>query len=212
MKRLFVLTLLGLFTCGVVFAQPKNNDKSLWKSAKKKAKELTAEGWKIDDSRTLEEVMFLHYQKLRNEENQELVANVIGNTSVEVLNQGQQFAANIAAISYAKQAGMNLKGRGVVGTGAGTKGTPSMDRFFEGYEFRVQKEIKGELKRSVSLYREKRKEGIDCKIFYIINEAAASKARIRAMEQARKEAEFAIEDAERISEFVREGFKVESEE
>lgn len=211
MKRLFVLTLLGLFTCGVVFAQPKNNDKSLWKSAKKKAKELTAEGWKIDGSRTLEEAMYLHLQKCRNEENQELIANVVGNTTVTTLNQGQQWAAGIAALSYAKQAGMNVRGRMVVGTAAGTKGAASMDKFVEGYEALVAKEIKGELKKSVSLYREKRKDGIDCKIFYIVNEAEASQARLRAMEQARKEAEFAIEDAERISEFVKEGFKVESE-
>ena len=111
MKKLFVLTLLGLFTCGVMFAQPKNNDKDLWKRAKKRAKELAAEGWKIDGSRMLEDAMYLHYQKLRNEENQELVANVIGNTSVKTLNQAQQWASTSAATSYAKQAKREILGR-----------------------------------------------------------------------------------------------------
>lgn len=211
MKRLFVLALLGLFTCGVVFAQPKNNDKNLWKMAKKKTKELVADGWKIDGSRMLEEAMYLHYQKLRNEENQELVSNVIGNTSVKTLNQAQQWASTNAATSYAKQAKREILGRINNEVGAGIDGAPSADFFYEGYESKVATEINGQLKKSVALYREKAQGKFDYKIFYIVNEEDASKARLRAMEMAMKESEFARKNAERISKFVREGFTVETE-
>ena len=42
--------------------------------------------------------------------------------------------------------------------------------------------------------------------FFIVSEAAASKARIRAFEQAIQESEAAQRYADKVSEFVREGF------
>lgn len=114
---------------------------------KKKAKELASDGWKVDGSRTLEELLFRHYQKLSNEENQELIGNVIGNTSVKTLNQGQQWAATNASISYAKQAKQMVAGRITAEVGAGAEQSPSVDGFYEGYESRVAKEISGELKK-----------------------------------------------------------------
>lgn len=211
MKRIIAFVLCGLLMCGYISAQPNNSDKALWKSAKKKAKELVSEGWKVDGSRTLEELLFRHYQKLSNEENQELIGNVVGNTSVKTLNQGQQWSATNASISYAKQARQMVAGRITAEDGAGVGQSPSVDAFYEGYESRVAKEISGELKKSFSLYREKKDGCIDYKAFYIVNEEAASNARIRAMELAMKESEFARQNAEKISEFVREAFEMESD-
>lgn len=211
MKRIISILLCGLLMCGFISAQPNNSDKALWKSAKKKAKELVSEGWKVDGSRTLEDLLFRHYQKLSNEENQELIGNVVGNTSVKTLNQGQQWSATNASISYAKQARQMVAGKITAEDGAGVGQSPSVDNFYEGYESRVAKEISGELKKSFSLYREKKDGGIDYKAFYIVNEEAASNARIRAMELAMKESEFARQNAEKISEFVREAFDIESD-
>ena len=45
--------------------------------------------------------------------------------------------------------------------------------------------------------------------FFIVNEAEASKARIRAMENAFIESEIAQHYAKRVSEFVQEAFEVE---
>lgn len=210
MKKLFVLAFLGLFAASAICAQPKSTDKSRWKSAKKMAKELTSDGWRIDGSRSMEELLYLHYQKLADEANQELIGNVIGNTSVKTLNQGQQWAATNAGISYAKQARQMVAGRITAEVGAGVAQGPSVDDFYEGYESRVTKEINGELKKSFSVYREKRDGGIDYKAFYLINEEAASAARIRAMEMALKESEFARQNAEKISDFVRLGFQIEN--
>ena len=192
-----------------VSAQPKNSDKNLWKTAKKTAKALTSEGWKVDGSMPLENLLFNHYKKLIDENNQELIGNVIGNTSVQTLNQGQQWANTMVCVSYAKQAGQTVRGRLASEVGAGVNGGPSADSFYEGYESKVEKEIRGELKRSFSLYREKKEGGIDYRAYYIVNEENAHKARIRAMEMAMKESEFARANAERISAFVREAFDIE---
>lgn len=212
MKKLFAMLLMATMVAGTGMAQPKNSDKGLWKSAKKMASTLTSEGWKIDGSRSLEEMLFRHYQKMNDESNQELIANVIGNTSVKTMNQAQQWASINAATSYAKQAKMMVVGRITNETGAGIEGAPSVDNFYEGYESQVVTEIKGELKKSFSLYREKSNGGLDYKVFYLVNEDAASQARLRAMERALAESEFARKNAERISAFVREGFSVESAE
>jgi hypothetical protein len=44
-------------------------------------------------------------------------------------------------------------------------------------------------------------------VYFIINEDAATKARIRAYENALKESEAAQKYAEKVSSFVREGFE-----
>ena len=46
--------------------------------------------------------------------------------------------------------------------------------------------------------------------FFIVNEDAATKARIRAFENAYKESEAAQKYADKVAKFVREGFEKES--
>ena len=210
MKKIISLMLLCLMFIANAVAQPKNSDKSLWKMAKKEAKILKKEGWKVDGSMPLENLLFNHYKKLNDTNNQELIGNVMGNTSVQTLNQGQQWASSIVCVSYAKQAGQTIKGRLASEVGAGVAGGPSADSFYEGYESKVEKEIKGELKRSFSLYREMEGGRIDYKAYYTINEDEAHKARLRAMQMAMEESEFARANAERISKFVRETFEVDN--
>ncbi len=202
--------LFGLVFIATIAAQPKSSDKELWKIAKKEAKILKKEGWKVDGSMPLENLLFNHYQKLSDANNQELIGNVMGNTSVQTLNQAQQWATSMVCVSYAKQAGQTVRGRLVSEVGAGVNGGPSADSFYEGYESKVEKEIQGEIKRSFSLYKEKDNGGIDYKAYYIINEENAHKARLRAMQMAMEESEFARANAERISEFVKESFQVDN--
>lgn len=207
MKKIVSILLLSIFVIASISAQPKNSDGALWKAAKKEAKVLAKEGWKTDGSLPLENQLFNHYKKLATDtNNQELIGNVVGNTSVQTLNQGQQWAASMVCVSYAKQAGQTLKGRLESEVGAGVAGTPSADSFYEGYESRVEKELRGELQRSYSIYKEK-ENGFDYKAYYIVNEESAHKARIRAMQMAMQESEFARANAERISKFVQEAFK-----
>lgn len=206
MKKVISIVLLSVFTISVAMAQPKNTDKKLWKTAKNAAEELMKEGWKSDGSLPLENQLFNHYKKLSSDpNNQELIGNVVGNTSVQTINQGQQWAMSMVCVSYAKQAGQVLKGRLESEVGASVNQGPSADSFYEGYTSTVEKELKGELKRSFSIYREKG-NGIDYRAYYIVNEEDAHKARLRAMEMALQESEFARTNAEKISKFVNEAF------
>ena len=54
------------------------------------------------------------------------------------------------------------------------------------------------------------KETYEMVSFYIVNDAKASKARMRAMENAFKESNMAQQYAKKVSEFVSESFKIES--
>ena len=59
---------------------------------------------------------------------------------------------------------------------------------------------------SFSLIRNNPDGTYEIETFFIVSEGAASKARIRAMENAAKESEAAQRYANKVSEFVREGF------
>ena len=200
---------LGMIMITGVVAQPKSSDKGLWKTAQKEAKSLKKEGWKVDGSMPLENILYKHYQKLSDDNNQELIGNVVGNTSVQTLNQGQQWAASMVAVSYAKQAGQTIRGSLASEVGAGVNGGPSADSFYEAYESKVEANIKGEIKKSFAVYREKGGGGIDYRAYYIINEEDAHKARLKAMQMAMEESEFARTNAERISSYVKKNIAAE---
>ena len=79
----------------------------------------------------------------------------------------------------------------------------------------VEKEIKGEMKESFSVIRENGKDKksgapvYEMQTFYLIDEDAASEARIRAFENAMRESAAAQKHAEMVSKFIQEGFEVE---
>ena len=210
MRKLFMVAMALIVAVGHVIAQPKTDDKSLWKQAKAKAKTEAKAGWLIDGSNTLDVALFEHYKKKSNNGNYEIVGNVIGTTTVKTVNQGQQWATTNAAISYSKQAGMMVRGRINAESSAGVE-DPSIDRFIEGYEALVQKEIRGKLIKSFGMYREKKDGTLDYKAYFVISEDAANKARERAFEKLKKESDFARDRADEISKFIREGFKPDAE-
>ena len=205
MKKMFMVAMALIVACGVM-AQPKNTESAYWKLAKKKAKTEAKAGWQIDGSKTMDIAFFEHYKKLEGDGHYEIVGNVVGSTTVKTVNQGQQWATTNAAISYSKQAGMFVRGRINAASSAGIE-DPSIDRFIEGYEALVQKEIRGELIKSFGVYREKGDGTLDYKAYFVISEDAATKARMRALENLKKESEFVREQADQISDFVRQGFK-----
>ncbi len=211
MKKFLLAAMALVIAVAGVMAKPDNADKKLWKSATKRAKTLKKEGWRANSSKELDVLLYEHYLKLKDEKNQELVANVEGQTNVKTVNQAQRWAIVSAATNYATQARSAIMGRVTQEIAGGIEGTPTADDFYAAYEAAVAKEINGELKPSISLVKEKKGGGFDYRIYYLVNEDEASKARIRAMENAMKESDFARQNAERISEFVRDGFSVESE-
>lgn len=206
MKKIISLLVLTVFTTCLVSAKPKTSERALWRSAKKFAKELTADGWKTNSSKGLREAIYEHYLALNDEKNRELVASVEGSVNVKTVNAAKQWAHNNAVTTYAQTAATFVKGRIASEISGGLKDNPSLDNFYAAYENLVSKEISGELTPSISIYREGKKGNIEYRIYYLVNEEKASESRIRAMKNALIESEIARMNAEQITKFVQEGF------
>lgn len=205
MKKILMVAMAIIVAVGSISAQPKNSESAYWKMAKKQAKEQAKLGWILDGSKTLEMAYYEHYQKTL-QGNYEITGNVIGATTVKTVNQGQQWATNMASISYAKQAGENMVKaieRSIINAGIDL---PSKDEFIGAYQSNVEKQISGELIKSFGMYREKKDGGIEYKAFFTVSEEAATKARQRAFEQAKKEIALSLDMADEISKFVDKNF------
>ncbi len=196
--------------CMVVPAVNAQNNKALNKALKKeykmKMKEFKKDGWKLyGSSRSLDVVLLKHYEKLNQEgeENYEVVGTC---SKFKSKNVGHQTSINNACNIYARQAGSQVKGRIVSDLAGSDDVEAEFDHFYAAYETLVEKEIKGEMQESFSVIRENNDGTYEMQTFFVVNESAASRARIRAMENAAKESAAAQKYAQKVSEFVREGF------
>lgn len=197
-----------LMAAPMAMSQNKALQKAMNKEKKEKMKEYKKEGWKLfGSSHTLEVALLKHYDKLAElgEDGREVVGIA---SRFKSKNVGKQMAANNACVSYAQQAGSSLKGRVVSDiSGNGTDAEAEFDHFYAAYERQVEKEIKGEMMPSYAVIHDNGDGTYELQEFYIVSESAASKARIRALEDAMKESEAARKNAEKIAEFVRDGFE-----
>ena len=210
----FLLVIGMLFACPVVNAQNKALEKALAKEFKLKKKELEKGKWTIyGTSRSLDVALLKHYEKMNENENVHEIVGVA--TAFSSKNVGKQVATNNACNAYARQAGSHVKGR-IVSDMANNADDVSaeFDHFYAAYESMVEKEIKGEMFESFSIIRE---TGVDKKTgktiyemqtFFLVDEDAASAARIRAFENALRESAAAQKHAEMVSKFIQEGFEV----
>ncbi len=217
-KTIQLVMVIGmLFACPVVNAQNKALQKALAKEYKLKKKEFEKGQWIIyGTSRSIDVALLKHYEKLNELENAFEVVGVA--TAFKSKNIGKQVALNNACNLYARQAGSHVKGR-VVSDMANNADDVSaeFDHFYAAYESLVEKEIKGEMKESFTVIRETGKDKksgapiYEMQIFYVIDEDAASEARIRAFENAMRESAMAQKHAKMVSEFIQEGFEVTEE-
>lgn len=197
----------------VVSAQ---NSKALSKAVKKeyktKMKEFKKGGWKLYGStRSLDVALLTHYEKLAKDGDE--TYEIMGNCSqFKSKNVGHQTCVNNAANLYAQQAGRQVKGR-IVSDIAGNADdvAAEFDHFYAAYESLVQKEINGELQESFSVIKENKDGTFEMQTFFVVSESAATRARIRAYENALKESEAAQKYAQKVSDFVRKGFEPKSE-
>ena len=90
--------------------------------------------------------------------------------------------------------------------GDGVEASDEFEHFYAAYERAVESEIKGEMQESCSIIRDNGDGTYEMQVYYIVSESAASKARIRALENMAKESAAAQQYAEKVSEFVKEGF------
>lgn len=210
MKRFVLLIMAICLIAPNVEAQNKQLERKLKQEYKTKMKEYKKEGWKLfGSSHSLDVALLTHYDKLKSlgEDGRE----VLGIASrFKSKNVGKQMAINNACVTYAQQAGSYVKGRVVSDmAGDGVDADAEFDNFYAAYERLVEKEIKGELSESYCIIHDNGDGTFEMQAYFIVSESAATKARIRALENAAKESAAAQRYAEKVSEFVREGFETE---
>ena len=209
MKKVLAILLAVLFILPAAYAADpaKQLKKAKEKEPKEVMKRLKKEQWSLlGSSRSLEVALLSHWTELDalGADGKEIVGI---STRTKSKNIGQQMATNAACINYAQEAGSAVKGRALTDmAGSGVDTDKEFENFYAAYERLVEKEIRGEMKQSFSLIRTNADGTFEVQSFYIISEDAASKARIRAFENATKESEAAQKHADKISEFVRAGF------
>ena len=210
MKKIICIIIASLLSFTYVGAQNKVLQKAIKKEYKTKMKQYKKEGWKLfASSRSLDVALLKHYDKLE----------TLGENGYEIVgicakyksdNVGHQAAINNACNTYARNAGSHVKGRVVSDMASnGDDTSAEFDHFYAAYESLVEKEIRGEMMESYAIYRELGGGEKTMQVYFIINEDAATKARIRAYENALKESEAAQKYATKISEFIKEGFESE---
>ena len=187
--------------------QQKQLSKESDKMYQKKIKEYKAEGWKLaGSSRTIEVALLEHYAKLEEDKNEEFIGEVSRCQSIGVC---KEFAMNLARNRYAALASGNVKGR-IEALLRADDNMPEIEinKFIAAYENQVKAEVGGVLTESYSIVKDNG-DTKEYKTFFILNEEKAGQARMRAMERSLKETKIAVKEAEEISRFVNEGFKLE---
>lgn len=210
MRRIVLFLMAILLVAPTVDAQNKLLEKKRKQEYKTKMKEYKKENWKLfGSSQSLDVALLTHYDKLNNmgEDGHE----VLGIASrFKSKNVGKQMAINNACLTYAQQAGSHVKGRMVSDmAGDGVDADGEFDHFYAAYERLVEKEIKGEMSESYSIIHDNGDGTFEMQVYFIVSESAAIKARIRALENAAKESAAAQVYAEKVADFVREGFETE---
>lgn len=206
MKRLFYF-IMAIALLVPSYADAKTSlEKAREKACKAKLKEYKKGNWQALGSKPMELVLIEHYDKLATLGNNGHEVEGISTRSKSI-NVGKQSAINNAVVTYAQEAGSTLQGRIVSDMNInGSKTTGEFDNFIAAYERLVEKEIKGEMEPSFSIMRTNNDGTFEIRVYYIVEEDAAQKARVRAMEEAMKNSQIAQEHASEISDYVKQGF------
>jgi len=209
MRKLFVCLMAICLGLSInVSAQSKTLAKQKAKQEKKeykqKVKKYQKEGWDIfGSSHTLEMALLNHYEALEKDG----VTEVTGYATSANKNIGKDKLMMSACTAYAQQIGSYIKGRIVedMGSIVTTEELEEFEHFYAAYENAVKAEIRGELRPSYTIYRQVSLHGKQVYEFeghYIVDEAAASRARIRAFKNAAKESAVAQKYADSVAQFI----------
>lgn len=208
-KLIFTLMAAWVLSINCSVAQTTNPimQKQLNKEYKQKIKQFKKEKWQIyASSHSLEVALLRHYDKLA--KGGDNAFEIVGIASkFKSKNVGHQTAINNACNTYARQASSYIKGRIV--SDLATSDSIEKDHFYAAYQTLVEKEIKGEMQESFSMIHDLGDGTYEMQTYFIVNEDAARKARMAALENAAKESAEAQKYANEVSNFVKEGFKPE---
>lgn len=204
-KIIYAILALVMLMPSVALAGKTPLEKAREKAYKEKLKEYKKEGWKPLGSKTLELVLLEHYDKLgRLGANGHEVEGV--STRTKSINTGKQMAINNAVVTYGQEAGSTLQGRVIADMSAnGADTTGEFENFFAAYERLVEKEIRNEMEPSFTIMKDNGDGSYEIRTYFIVEESAAQKARLRALEEAMKNSQVAADHANQISNFVRQG-------
>ena len=204
-KLLFILMAFCLMAPVANADLNKKLDKAKEKAVNAKIKQFKKEKWNIVGTKTIDLAVLQHYIDM--DQPDEEVLEKVGVGVSKSKNNAIQMATNNAMIAYAGDAGRSLKGRvmsDIYADGANDEG--EFDHFFAAYESLVEKEIKQEMQPSFTLYKVLPDGRYEVNTYYLVSENRAAKARMRALENAVKESEVAQKYADKLSDFVKEGF------
>ena len=195
--------LMAAFMLSVVPATAQELSKSEKKAMKAKLKEFKKEGWKIFGSTsTIDLALEKHMIKLQSEDAIEVPGIA---SSFKSKNVGKQMALNSAMTYYASTMDSEIKGKVVSDMqGDGEFSETEFEKFYAAFKRSVESTIKDELKESFSIIRDKGNGISEMQTFFIVDKNAASKARVRALEQAAKESEAAEKYAKGIEKYINE--------
>ena len=202
MKKI-IMFLMAAFMLSVVPATAQELSKSEKKAMKAKLKEFKKEGWKIFGSTsTIDLALEKHMIKLQSEDAIEVPGIA---SSFKSKNVGKQMALNSAMTYYASMMDSEIKGKVVSDMqGDGEFSETEFEKFYAAFKRSVQTNIKDELKESFSIIRDKGDGTSEMQTFFVVDKKAASKARIRALDQAAKESVAAQLYAKGIEKFIKE--------
>ena len=195
--------LMAAFMLSAVPATAQELSKSEKKSMKAKVKEYKKQGWQIFGStNTIDLALEKHMIKMQSEDAIEVPGTA---SSFKSKNVGKQMALNSAMTYYASMMDSEIKGKVVSDMqGDGEFSETEFEKFYAAFKRSVQTTIKDELKESFSIIRDKGNGTYEMQSFYIVDKKAASKARMRAIEQAAKESVAAQIYAKGIEKYLNE--------
>ena len=202
MKKI-IMFLMAAFMLSVIPATAQELSKSEKKSMKAKVKEYKKQGWQIFGStNTIDLALEKHMIKMQSEDAIEVPGTA---SSFKSKNVGKQMALNSAMTNYASMMDSEIKGKVVSDMqGDGEFSETEFEKFYAAFKRSVQTTIKDELKESFSIIRDKGNGTYEMQSFYIVDKKAASKARMRAIEQAAKESVAAQIYAKGIEKYLNE--------
>ena len=205
MKKL-VLMLMAAMMLTTVNAQEltKQQKKAVNKEVKAKLKDYKKRGFEIfGSSRTLETVLTKHLSALEASEGK--VVEVTGFSQAKSRNLAANAAQNSAANRYATSCSQYVKGRVLADMASDVANQEAeFDKFYAAFEGKVQQEIKGELRQSFAVAKQNEDGTISVEAYYLVDDDAATRARINALKNSQQESAIAQKYAQKLSDFVHE--------
>jgi hypothetical protein len=206
MKKLVLMLMAVCMTFTVAQAQEltKAQAKTVNKEVKKKLKDYKKKGYEIfGSSRTLEAMLTKHLSTLEAKEGK--VVEVVGFSQAKSRNLAATAAQNSAANRYATTCSQQIKGRVLADMAADVANQEAeFDKFYAAFEGKVQQEIKGELRQSFAVAKQNADGTISVEAYYLVDDDAASRARINAFKNSQQESAIAQKYAQKLSDFVNE--------